>query len=117
MQSLMGMDLEAVRTHMHEVLRVLNNFGKLREPGRQRREYLTQLRHDIAAYYGYSEWMVAKILNLFTLNEVRPFDRRLCPRSRYRVISIANLWSHVCVCVCVSCRRWSSSRPTRLLAR
>lgn len=73
MQSLMGMDLEAVRTHMHEVLRVLNNFGKLREPGRQRREYLTQLRHDIAAYYGYSEWMVAKILNLFTLNEAMEF--------------------------------------------
>jgi len=64
------MDLEAVRSRMHEVVRVLNNFSKLREEGRQRKEYLQQLRRDIAAYYGYSEWMVYKILSLFPLSEV-----------------------------------------------
>lgn len=65
------MDLETVRTRMHEVVRILSNFTKLREEGRQRREYVNQLRRDIAAYYGYSEWMVNKILNLFPLSEVR----------------------------------------------
>lgn len=72
------MDLEAVRARMNEVIRVLSNFSKLREEGRQRREYINQLRRDIAAYYGYSEWMVNKILNLFPLSEVIT-DFRLGP--------------------------------------
>lgn len=63
-------DLAAIQTRIQEILRVLNNFGGLRQEGKSRSDYLAQLLKDLQLYYGYNEYLAEKLFNLFPASEV-----------------------------------------------
>jgi 25S rRNA (cytosine2870-C5)-methyltransferase len=62
-------DLAMVQRRVRDVVRVLDDFKRLREPGRSRNEYIEQLKRDICTYYGYNDFMVDALLDLFTVAE------------------------------------------------
>lgn len=64
-------DLTVVQTRIQEIIRVLNNFSELREEGRSRSEYISQLISDIAIYYGYNEFLAEKLFHMFPVGEVK----------------------------------------------
>ena len=66
-------DLQLLRTRITDTVRVLEDFSKLREEGRSRAEYTSQLLKDICAYYGYSSFLAEKLFNLFTPREAFDF--------------------------------------------
>ncbi|KAJ2482811.1 rRNA (cytosine-C5-)-methyltransferase nop2 [Coemansia sp. RSA 2131] len=67
------LDLSQVQMRIQEVIRVLNNFGALREDDRSRTDYMDQLQRDMCFYYGYNEYLMEKLLQLFTVNEAVEF--------------------------------------------
>lgn len=64
---------------------------------RPRADYASQLISDIASYYGYNEFLAEKLFNMFPVGEV------------------SLVVSTICHTLTLSCRRSSSSRPTRSL--
>ena len=66
-------DLQNVNQRIQEVLHVLCNFKKLRQPGRSRKEYLSLLKRDLMTYYGYCEYLIEKFMQLFPMSELMEF--------------------------------------------
>jgi ribosomal RNA methyltransferase Nop2 len=66
-------DLQLLRTRLTDTVRVLEDFKNLAEEGRSRTEYKAQMLKDICAYYGYSEFLAEKLLNLFPAREAFAF--------------------------------------------
>lgn len=66
-------DLQLLRTRLTDTVRVLEDFKNLAEEGRSRTEYKQQVLKDICAYYGYSEFLAEKLLNLFPAREAFAF--------------------------------------------
>ncbi|KAF2107570.1 NOL1/NOP2/sun family-domain-containing protein [Lophiotrema nucula] len=71
--NLQPQDLQLLRTRLSDTLRVLDDFKNLAEEGRSRSEYLAQMRKDIVAYYGYSDFLAEKLMNLFPPREAFSF--------------------------------------------
>ena len=63
-------DLQIIQTRMKEVIDVLKNFAQKRDPERSREEYLECLRRDLCTYYDYNEYMMTKMMDVFTLDEL-----------------------------------------------
>ena len=66
-------DLPSVQHRINEVLNVLANFKQLHQDGRKRKEYLAVLRHDLMAYYGYTEYLLDKFIDLIHFSELLEF--------------------------------------------
>ena len=66
-------DLQNVHQRIQEVAHVLCSFKKLRQPGRSRKEYMAVLMRDLMAYYGYSEFLIEKFMELFPVSELLEF--------------------------------------------
>ncbi|RWA09374.1 hypothetical protein EKO27_g5743 [Xylaria grammica] len=78
---LLAPDLQLLRQRISDTIRVLDDFANLSEPGASRSEYTAQLLKDICAYYGYSEYLAEKLLNLFPPREALAFfDANETPR-------------------------------------
>ncbi|KAI1357539.1 NOL1/NOP2/sun family-domain-containing protein [Xylaria arbuscula] len=78
---LLAPDLQLLRQRISDTIRVLDDFATLSEPGASRSEYTAQLLKDICAYYGYSEFLAEKLLNLFPPREALAFfDANETPR-------------------------------------
>ncbi|KAJ2016911.1 rRNA (cytosine-C5-)-methyltransferase nop2 [Coemansia sp. S16] len=67
------LDLSQVQMRIQEIIRVLNNFADLRDPSRSRNDYMDQLKRDMCFYYGYNEFLMEKLLQLFTVSEAVEF--------------------------------------------
>lgn len=72
-KTLLAPDLQMLRTRITETIRVLEDFSNLAEEGRSRAEYTSQLLKDFCAYYGYSEFLAEKLMNLFPVKEAFAF--------------------------------------------
>ncbi|KAI8963072.1 NOL1/NOP2/sun family putative RNA met [Daldinia sp. FL1419] len=72
-KALLAPDLQLLRTRITDTIRVLDDFANAAEEGRSRAEYTTQLLKDICAYYGYSEYLAEKLMNLFPPREAFAF--------------------------------------------
>lgn len=68
-----GPDLQVVQRRLRECVRVLEKFSKRAEKGRSRSEYTSQLMADIASYYGYNDFLVEKLFQLFPVAEAIEF--------------------------------------------
>ncbi|KAI0970951.1 NOL1/NOP2/sun family-domain-containing protein [Xylaria arbuscula] len=80
-KTLLAPDLQLLRQRISDTIRVLDDFATLAEPGTSRSEYTAQLLKDICAYYGYSEFLAEKLLNLFPPKEALAFfDANETPR-------------------------------------
>ena len=67
------LDLPSTHQRIQEVVHVLSNFNQLREPGRRRKEYLSLLQHDLMLYYGYGEFLMSQLMELFPLATLLEF--------------------------------------------
>ncbi|KAI0508341.1 NOL1/NOP2/sun family-domain-containing protein [Xylaria bambusicola] len=80
-KALLAPDLQLLRQRITDTVRVLEDLKNLAEPGTSRSEYTAQLLKDICAYYGYSEFLAEKLLNLFPPREALAFfDANETPR-------------------------------------
>lgn len=73
LSNLVTQDIQLLRTRLNDTVRVLDDFKNLAEEGRSRTEYRAQMLKDICSYYGYSEFLADKLLNLFPAREAFAF--------------------------------------------
>lgn len=68
-----SIDLQNIHRRIQEIVNVLCNFKKLRQPDRHRGEYLAVLLRDLITYYGYCEFLMEKFMQLFPVSELIDF--------------------------------------------
>ncbi|KAJ2799843.1 rRNA (cytosine-C5-)-methyltransferase nop2, partial [Coemansia guatemalensis] len=67
------LDLAQVQLRIQEIIRVLSNFAELRNETKSRNQYMSQLKRDMCYYYGYNEFLMDKLLELFAVGEAVEF--------------------------------------------
>lgn len=72
-ESAKPMDLQDVHQRIKDNVEVLQDFGTKRDAERTRAEYLTLLRHDLATYYSYGDFLIEKLMDLFPVSELVDF--------------------------------------------
>nr|SVE77640.1 EOG090X07AW [Daphnia lumholtzi] len=66
-------DLTILKSRIKEVVGVLSDFTIKREEGRDRVEYLDQLRKDLCTYYSYNDFLMGAFMETFPLGELIDF--------------------------------------------
>nr|SVE89299.1 EOG090X07AW [Daphnia sinensis] len=66
-------DLTILKSRIKEVVGVLSDFTIKREEGRDRVEYLDQLRRDLCTYYSYNDFLMGAFMETFPLGELIDF--------------------------------------------
>lgn len=65
--------LQEVQQRIKDVVAVLTDFGKFKEQGRGRAEYLELLQKDLCTYYSYNDFLMERLVQLFPLSELMEF--------------------------------------------
>ena len=63
-------DLQIIQSRIKDVIDVLKNFAKKRDPDRSRQDYIECLRRDLCTYYDYNDYMMTKMMDVFGLDEL-----------------------------------------------
>ncbi|XP_076315250.1 28S rRNA (cytosine(4447)-C(5))-methyltransferase [Tachypleus tridentatus] len=63
-------DLAVISQRIKDVVHVLSDFAARREDGRSRNDYVDFLRKDLCLYYGYNDFMMEKLMELFPTAEL-----------------------------------------------
>ncbi|PVU93059.1 hypothetical protein BB559_003466 [Furculomyces boomerangus] len=66
-------DMKTVQMRIQEINNVLNNFARLKQPGKTRLDYINQLKSDLQFVYGYNEFLISKLIEIFTISELLEF--------------------------------------------
>lgn len=65
-------DLQSVLQRIKDILQVLGDFSSRRDPQTTRKDYIRQLTADLCLYYGYNDFLMGQLLDLFP-NEILEF--------------------------------------------
>lgn len=63
-------DLQIIQARIKDVIDILKNFAKKRDPEKSRQEYIECLRRDLCTYYDYNDYMMTKMMDVFGLDEL-----------------------------------------------
>lgn len=72
-EGLLPMDLKTIHQRIKDNVDVLSNFNEKREEGKERSEYLSLLCADLCTYYSYNQFLISKLMDLFSLSELIDF--------------------------------------------
>ncbi|CAL7942707.1 unnamed protein product [Xylocopa violacea] len=66
-------NLKDVEQRIKDVIMILSDFKRLRDVNRSRSEYMALLRNDLCTYYSYNTFLMEKLMQIFSLDELVEF--------------------------------------------
>ncbi|KAF9666552.1 hypothetical protein SADUNF_Sadunf16G0240800 [Salix dunnii] len=63
-------DIQSLQRRINEIVRVLSNLKDLKQEGASRKDYIQQLKIDLCKYYGYNEFLIGALVEMFPVNEL-----------------------------------------------
>ncbi|XP_043796540.1 25S rRNA (cytosine-C(5))-methyltransferase nop2 [Apis laboriosa] len=66
-------NLKDVQQRIKDIVMILSDFKRLRDINRSRSEYMNLLRRDLCTYYSYNNFLMEKLMQIFSLDELLEF--------------------------------------------
>ncbi|XP_029677473.1 probable 28S rRNA (cytosine(4447)-C(5))-methyltransferase [Formica exsecta] len=66
-------NLKDIQQRIRDIIMVLSDFKRLRVEDRSRSEYIELLRRDLCTYYSYNDFLMEKLMQMFSLDELLEF--------------------------------------------